>query len=338
MHIKRYILASAILLGIVGWYVYSHITQDKMGLEIYGVVIPELPIALLVVVPAIALLLFSIFHMSFYSFLNGFKLRKYEKDAKELIDAFGDAYLQKIERDHSFKTERYKVFGELINNSQLIPNKNISKNTSNEKINVILRLLNDIESGVSVDLRAYGLKAINPIVMKNNRNKFNNGDLTAEEILKDASNYDEELCKLAYIEYAKTYSVNGILQFKSLMTKDALMAVLNRVNNGEHSIEIDNKTLMELFESIELTSKDYIEISMTLSKGMDPEKRIKLFETLSEKNEIAMEAYLYTLFDLEMLSVAEDILENSQPDEFLKFKAYAALKDSHHNFNISLFL
>jgi len=338
MYIKRYTLATIMLLGFIVWYVHEHITKEMMSLELFNVVIPPLHIAFLVIVPAIILFIFTIFHMSFYSIVNSLKLRKYKTDSQEMVEALIDAYMQKLDREHKFKTDGYKLVGKLIDNSTMLPNKNITKNTSDERINNVLRLLDDIEKGSSVDLKGFNLKATNPISMKNNRNKFNNGDISAKDILDDVSNYDEELCKIAYIKYSQTYSVNGIVQYKSLMSKEALMEVLKRVDNGEHSIEISNEILIELFESVKLTSKDYIEASMVLANGMDPERRIKFFETLSEKKEIVMEAYLYTLFDLEMLSVAEEILENSQPDEFLKFKAYSALKENNNNFSISLFL
>ena len=69
-----------------------------------------------------------------------------------------------------------------------------------------------------------------------------------------------------------------------------------------------------------------------------PEQRIKLFETLSNEKEEATDAYLFTLFDLEMLAPADEILESSQATEFVHFKAYRALKECNKNFNINLFI
>ena len=89
---------------------------------------------------------------------------------------------------------------------------------------------------------------------------------------------------------------------------------------------------------MELTNKDFIEISTVLSNGMIPEQRMKLFEIISENNDLAMEAYLYTLFDLEMISLAKDILDNSQENEYLKFKAYSDLKNANKNYSINLFI
>ena len=45
MYIKRYTIASFILIVLVGWYVYSFITQDSTSVEILGVALPSLSIA-----------------------------------------------------------------------------------------------------------------------------------------------------------------------------------------------------------------------------------------------------------------------------------------------------
>ena len=71
---------------------------------------------------------------------------------------------------------------------------------------------------------------------------------------------------------------------------------------------------------------------------MIPEQRMKLFEILSDENEDAMDAYLYTLYDLEMIAPANAILDNSQSDEYQNFKAYRALKECGKNFSIDMFV
>ncbi|MDQ7043480.1 MAG: hypothetical protein Q9M34_08135, partial [Sulfurimonas sp.] len=107
----------------------------------------------------------------------------------------------------------------------------------------------------------------------------------------------------------------------------------------ENTIEIKNEELLSLMKSLDLSVSDYIKLSAGIAKGgMIPEQRIKLFEMLSDENEDAIDAYLYTLFDLEMLAPADALLENSQPNEYQNFKAYRALKACNKNFSIELFV
>ena len=95
---------------------------------------------------------------------------------------------------------------------------------------------------------------------------------------------------------------------------------------------------MGLLDMLELDTNDYIKISSAPSLGMIPEQRMRLFETISDTKDEAMDSYLFTLFDLEMMAPADAILEISQTDEYLNFKAYRALKECNKNFNINLFI
>jgi len=59
---------------------------------------------------------------------------------------------------------------------------------------------------------------------------------------------------------------------------------------------------------------------------------------LAEQDEEAQEAYLYTLFDLEMIDTAKEFLETIGAEDAMKFRAYLALKECGHTFNINLFI
>ena len=129
----------------------------------------------------------------------------------------------------------------------------------------------------------------------------------------------------------------GESEVKAFLSKKVLFKIVERVNADENILEISTDSLVALFSEVELDEEGLISLSATLASNMLPDERIKLFKTLSDDNEIATPAYLYTLFDLEMIAPAEDILESSQPEEFIYFKAYKALKDCDKHFNIELF-
>ncbi len=338
MYIKRYTIAVALLVGVVGWYIHTYLTKETMSIDFFGYQLPELAIFLWVLVPVIVLYIASVIHMAFYSLLIRLKNRMYEKDAQKLVDSIIDAYLGKKDRKNEFKTERYKLLGSLIDNTTLTAHSSISRTGSNQKLNEVVTLIENINNGKTVDLKAYLLDATNELSIKNNKNRYDNKEITAEEIVTNADNYDKELVKDAYVEYVKMVSLENIEKYQDYITKTALFEILKRVNVEENSLLISNELLTSLFEKLDLDGKDYIDISIALSKGMIPEQRIKLFETLSEKSDLYMKAYLFTLFDLEMNSLATDILNNSQPEEYMRFKAYNALKESHKNFNINLFI
>jgi hypothetical protein len=339
MYIKRYTISALLLISFVGWYVYAYITQDKISIDFFGIPMPSLSVALWVIIPLLVLYVASVAHMAFYSLIGSFKLRKYEKDYEKIIDAIVDAYLGKKNRSYTFKTERYKLLGKLLDKTTIFPVGNIIGETNNEKIDSVLKAIEDIKNGEVVDLKKYNLLSQNELVIQNERNRYKKGAITADSILSNCTKYDDSLCKEVYVDFVKTASLHAIEKYKAYLTKESLYVILSRINAEENTLEISNDSLISLLKKLDLTKDDYIEISSVLSKsGMIPEQRMKLFETLSNENEDAMDAYLFTLFDLEMLAPADEILENSQPDEFKNFKAYRALKECNKNFSIYLFV
>jgi hypothetical protein len=290
-------------------------------------------------IPMLVLYIASLGHITFYSILGSFKLRKYEKDYEVMKDTLVDAYLSKENRDHVFRTRRYKLLGSLIDNSILHPDKIDTPNVDDDKIREALLLIDDIKNSKVVDLKRFELSKDNELTIQNERNRYLEGEINAEEFLSHPDKYNEELLKEIYIDFVKVSPLYAIEKYKEFMTKEALFTLLKRVDrDSEHTIEITNSSLLNLFEMLELDSDDYLKISIALSAGMIPEYRIKLFETISDTKDEAMDSYLFTLFDLEMLSPANAILDISQPDEYLNFKAYRALKENNQNFSINLFI
>ena len=339
MYIKRYTVASFILMALVGAFVYTYVTPETTTIDFFGIPLPALSIAVWVVVPLFILYIASVLHFSFYSFLGSMNLRKYDKDYDKLMDAIVEAYLGKKSRAHSFKTERYSLLGTLLENTALFPVGNIIANTDNEKIVDVLQAIEKIKNGEVVDLKQYNLLMENELVVQNERNRYKTGELTAEMVLTNSTKYADALKQEVYVDYVKSASIANIEKYKVLLTKEALYEILARVNADSFTLEINNDELVSLMHKLELSVNDYIKLSSVISHGgMIPEQRMRLFETLSDENEAIIPAYLYTLFDLEVLAPVDEILDNSQPDEYQKFKAYRALKECNKHFSIELFV
>ena len=339
MYLKRYTVAAFIWIGLVGWYVYAYVTQTTVNIDFFGIPLPALSVALWVILPLVVLYLASVAHMAIYSMLGNFRLRKYDKDYEKIIDEIADTYLGKQERHYTFKTARYKLLGTLLENSIIYPKGDVRDKIKNEKIEKVIEAIETIKNGEVADLKRFNLRMDNELVIQNTRNMFKKGDLKAEDILSNEEKYSEDLRKEVYLEYIKTAPLANIEKYKVYLTKETLNTILSRINADENSLHIPNEDLVSLVESVEIDKKDFIELSMLLANAhMIPEDRIKLFEVLSEKNEDAIDAYIFTLYDLGMNSPADAILDNSQKDEYQNFKAYRALKECAKNFNIDIFV
>jgi len=337
MYMRRYTLGAFLLMALIGWFVYSFVTQQNLHIDIMGVNLPSLPVAAWVVIALFLLYLATIMHMIYYSIVGNFRLRKYNKDYNHFLETLRAALLGEEHRHHNFKTERYALLGKLIDNSILIPSKDLTY-IGDEEIDKVLEIIRKVNNGESVNLSRLRLASTNELEMRNNNNRFENGDLSDENILNHSKRYSEELCKKAYKHYAEVVPFSSIDAYKSFMTMEVLEVVLKRINADEKPLDISNDEMISLMKEMDLDKNDYIRISAILSDRIVPEQRMKLFEKLSENNDEAMHGYLYTLFDLEMLEPANEILINSQTNEFIKFKAYSSLKSCNKNFDIRLFI
>lgn len=339
MYIKRYSIAAFVLMVLVGAYVFAYVTKDTIGLDFFGIPLPSLSIAIWIIIPLFILYLGSVAHMLFYSIIGNFKGRKYEKDFESIIDAISDAYMGKKERHYGFKTDRYKLLGSLLENTALFPIKEMAGETGNEKVDAVLTLIKNIKNGQVEDMKKYHLSFDNELVVQNERNRYKKEEISAEDILSNSTKYVDTLCKEVYVDFVKKAPLYSIEKYKAYLTKEALYTIFARINADSFTLEISNETIVSFLEKLDLNKDEYIKLSSLLSEGgMLPEQRIKLFEMLSDNDEKIMDAYLFTLFDLEMLAPADAILHISQPDEYLNFKAYRALKECNQNFSIYLFV
>ncbi len=337
MYLKRYTLATLALMLFVGWYISQYLGfSQSEAISLFGVQLPALPVAVLILLPVFVLYLASVVHMMYYSFKNFLHLRNYKKDYAMLVDMIMDELLCK-EHHYHFKTEPYKLLAKVLENTSMTIDDEIEL-TNNEKVNTIMSMLSDVKSGKVVDLRKYNLDSDNPIARDNQKNRMLNLDLTSEEILNKHENYTKEIVQKAFANYAATAPMYAIEKYQEYVTKDALFIVLARVNSEENTLDVSNEFLLQLMSRLDLSKGDYLSVSKELSIHMVPEQRMKLMETLSEMDEEAHDAYLYTLFDLEMIDKAKEFLETQGADEALKFRAYLALKEAGQNFNINLFI
>lgn len=337
MYLKRYTLGTLALMLFMGWYISQYLGFSQTeAISFFGIQLPALPVAVLVLVPVFVLYIVSVFHMFYYSVRSFFNLRNYKKDYESLIDVVVDELLL-VQKSHTFKTDRYKLLGAVLESTAMVPKGDLTL-TDNEKVNAALEVIHEINDGKVADLKKFNLPSDNELVLKNQKNRMMTLDLSPEEILNKSENYSEDILEKAYMNYVATAPMFAIEKYQEYISKDALYIILARINSEENTLEVSNESLLELIARLVLNKADYLSISKELSIHMIPEQRMKLFEVLADQDEQAHEAFLYTLFDLEMVDTAKEFLETQRPDEAMKFRAYLALKESGHIFNINLFI
>lgn len=336
MQLKRYTIASFILMILVAMAVYS-IDNGTISFDLLGMHFPNLPIAFWVVVPLVIMYLASLLHMGVYALVGNYKLRRLNKDHEKMVDALRDSLLGVGERNYVYKSDAYKLMGKLIDNSMIMPYETL-RSIGNEKIDEVLQLMRDVKEKKNVEIKKFHLPSTSSIAIQNNLNRFERGEMDADSVLSRPESYGEIVCAKAYESYVKTASVGSVMKFKHLFTKTSLLDFVQRINASENGIQISNEELVSILSGLKLETKDWIDLSEAMSKNMLPEQRIRLFEMLSENNDDAMEGYLYTLYDLQMIDTANEILNNTSNNDYLIFKAYRDLKKANKHYDIAIFL
>jgi len=337
MYIKRYSIAALLLIFAIGWFVYGFVSQESMHISMMGITLPALPVAVWVALSLLLLYAATVFHMFFYSVVGTIRLRKYEKDYSHLLDAVADAFLQKEDRRHDFKTERYALMGEIADHSKMLPGEALA-GIDHPKLAAVIQAILKIENGESAELKRFNLPAENPLVRQNQVNLLSEGKLEAETVLSKPERYDARLHAMAFEQLSVFAPLHVLEKYREYMTFTALLAIVNRINAEENTLSVPNTTVVDFVSRIEgLNSLDYLYIAVNMAEHMLPEQRISVFEQLSDSDDKAHDGYLFTLFDLEMVDKAKELLDMNGEREYPLFKAYADLKGCNKHYDIKIF-
>ena len=187
MQLKRYTIASFIFMIVTGIITYS-ITTETASFDLFGIHFPNLPIAFWVVVPVALMYFVSLLHMLFHTFMGSLKLRKLDRDNNKMIASLADTLLGVNGRNNTYKSDAYRLMGKVIDNSLLMPYETL-REVGDEKIDEALRVLRDVKEKRKVDLKKFSLDKTASIVIENNLNRLERGELTSDEVLSHIDTY-----------------------------------------------------------------------------------------------------------------------------------------------------
>lgn len=336
MGIKRYVLFTIVYLLAVGLYVYSF-NADLYALEIYTFSF-TLPIAMWIVFPAILLFVASIFHMLFYSFREFLQQRALKKDFEHFKSEVANKILGKSTQS-KYKTDWFKFVGKILETFKYDVKSSDIK-IDNEKITTLRDVVQDIEDGKVVELKKYKLDINSELVTKSRLNKLKEDPTYATKILKDCKDEKSLLCQKAYFEYLRYASFDEIKKLNFAPTKEMFRVLMERYFAKDSTFDISLEAIEEMLMQFKATRDDYLQLAYEMKLKLAPDELIALFEKLynSPEHTVAAEAYLYVLYELQMIDQIREILENSDEDEYTKFKTLLFLRDHGKNVDSGLFL
>jgi len=333
MGFKRYIVFGLVLVIAVGVYVYS-LTDAEYALTVAGITI-NLPIAVWIALPAFLLYLFTVIHLMFYGTLGFFRLRKIKNDSKKFLENQKRALLGKNITDNTYKSEVFKLPGAVLPLLNIDPKRYMGYRIHDDEVADILEAKQKVYNGEVVDLSKYSLLPDNALMIKNYENMLEKDKSYAATILKNCK--DEGLCKKAALAMAEYSALGELEKYDVKITKEIFYKLLDRI--GEENFNLSNDDILKYAKELNFDSKDLVELSKKLKDKLTPDERVKFAEDLiAAFPDIGGEAYLYTMFDLQLIDKARDYLDNSTKNEYIKFKHLLFLKDSGKNFDIDMFV
>ena len=335
MGFKKYFIFAVLFLGAIGGYIYSFQPGNytwvvpKLGIPI------TLPIAVWIILPGLLLFLFTILHFMFYGTKGYLKAKAIKSDAEKFYNAAKNALLGK-NSEAFYKTEPFKLPGLILSIINYAPKK-LKNRIHNDEILDILEVKERVNNGEYVDLSKYGLQNDNPLYIKNLSNKLDEDKMYAESILKRCD--DKELCKKAFLIFATYAKKSDLLRYNNEMTREVFDILIDRINSSKYPYDMTDEEIIQYAKDLNFDSKDYIDLAKKLMSKINPDRLIMLFEKMSnEVPNTAIEAYLYILFELQMINNAREVLENTEEHELMKFKYMLFLKDEGKNFDTELFI
>jgi len=335
MRLGLYIIASIILMAIVGIFIYT-INPNNYSINQFGFSI-TIPIAVWVVLPMLMLMLASIVHMMFYGTKSFFKFKKWEKDTATLDDALYWSLLHEP-KAHKFNVPLLKQTASLLDVSSVKVDGAVDD--ISDKLRGALTLVSEINRGEYVDLKTHKLDKLlsrdNPLVVQNIFNRLDKEEFFSEEVLQFKEAYSEEVFNVALNDFSLKTTFPKAKKYVALYNKESFFTLLERMKK-EEDLGLTKDILDEFIVALEskLVCSDYLKIATSMMKELSPDENLKLWSEYEKRYPAAQIAYLYLLFDYEMIEKAGEYLDEHEEKDFKRFRALFDLKKEHKKYKIT---
>ncbi len=335
MRLGLYILASIVLMAMVGVFIYT-INPNDYSNNFFGIYI-SMPVAVWVMIPMFLLMLASLVHMMFYGTKNFFRFRRWEKDSDKLNNALYWSLLNEP-KQYKFNLPKLKETASLLQVSNIKVNGTVDG--VSEKIQSALNILSELDKGECVDFKdkklTEALSSDNPLVIKNHINCLKKETNFAEDVLQSKERYSDIVFKKALETFANSATFLKARRHSKIFNRDSFITLISRITRDDNlglSTTILDEFIVDL--NSELKCSDFLLIANITKKQLTPDENLKLFREYDKKYTKAQTAYIYLLFEYEMIEKAGEYLDEHDPHEFMRFRALYDLKKEHTKYKIT---
>lgn len=330
MRVGLYIFAALVLIMIVGGLAYS-VTPEYYRLEMVNI---NLPIAVWIILPMLLLFLFTVGHMFFYGIKNYFFLKRWHKDADTLEDALYWSLVNEP-KEHAYAIDEVRSAAVLLGKASINVSDDVEGLTP--RLARVVNIIRKIKSGQYIDLKEEKMSKVfkpgNPILIQNRLNCLESDDEFVEGVMKANSEYSKVVQEEALHIFAQKVDFVTARKYAKVFNVKNFLVMLERITPHD-KLGLTVEILAEFLEALELKCEDYIKVARITKKYFRPEENLNLFRDYQKEDERAQNAYLYLLFEYELIEQASNYLDEQEEDEFVKFRALNTLKKEHSKYKL----
>ncbi|RXJ86809.1 hypothetical protein [Arcobacter sp. CECT 8985] len=331
MGLKKYIVFSILLIVLVFGYVFS-IEPGEYKVTILDVSL-SLPIAIWIIMPLLILFIGSVAHMMFYGFKSYLKYRAIARDEETISESIKAYLLQKADKS-TYKTKSFKNITNIL--SQInFEVKDAPFTTSNEEINKTVSLIKEINAGKYIQDKSLKLEPSSKLAHQNLLNKVNAEVDFCVEILKKPMNYSSDVVKQAFLNVVEEKSMTTVRKLYENVTLDKEMGEKLFIKCSKNpEFTLPNEEIIKITKNLEYDKNDFLQLAKILKESYQPDEIISLFEELSKQIDCSTEAYVYILFEYEMIDTIREVLSSHPDADLMAFRALIDLKDAGKQYSL----
>jgi len=330
MKLGLYTFAALTLILLIGAFIYT-LELGSYRLDLLNI---TLPISIWVILPALLLFLFTVAHMLFYGVRNYFQIKKWKRDTETLEDALYWSLVNEP-KEQKYGMEQMSQSAVLLGKSSLSVLDNVDG--LSPRLSKVVNIIQKIKNGEYIDLKEAKMAKVfssgNPILVKNRLNRLESDEKFVEGVMRATSDYSKEVQKEALEIFASKADFEQARKYTKVFDVKNFSHMLNRVNS-EDNLKLNKEILTDFIEDLNLSCSDFISIAQVTKKYFKPDENLSLFKAYQKKNDKAQNAYLYLLFEYELLDQVGTFLEEQEENEFMKFRALYQLKRENSKYKL----
>jgi hypothetical protein len=330
MRIGLYFFVTLVFIGIVGLSVYT-INPATYTLSVMGMSL-ELLVALWFTLPLFTLFLFTLLYILLYGLRNMLLLKKWHKDTLLLEEALFASLIQEP-KEAKYAIEDIGSVAVLLTQSSIELSDNVEG--LSPKLSRMSHMIQKIKNGEYVDFKEQKFDKLftetNPLLIKNYLNRLKVDEEFVDEVMRSNGHYPAQIEAEALKIFSQQADFIQAKKYIRLFNEESLLRMLKRLSS-DNRLLLTLDILNEFVEILNLTCHDFVTMATITKRYFTPEENLTLFYTYQTKSERAQNAYLYLLFEYELLEEVSEYLQEQGEGEFKKFRALYILKREHHGY------